>query len=359
MRILFTIGNLDSGGAEKVVATLANSFAKDGFDVGILLVSTSEKETFFHLNEKISVIPLLDSSKKVSIKKKTKLLAAKIKSFNPDIVISFLNYVIFYTYFALRKLKKDKGIKFIVSERNNPKAVPESWLLRRLRNHIFKKADGCVFQTKEAQSYFKKIKKGLVIPNPVFLNNKSIFDYKNDERKQTILMVGSDKPEKNRSMAFKAFALFKKTHPKHELVIVGSASNAKELDLLDELNIENSVRFVGKSNNWHEKFSSSEMFILTSDFEGMPNALLEACALQIPCISTNCPSGGPKEILNDGKNGVLVNVGDYNSLAMEMSKLADSKQARDELSLKNKKTKIKYSSELIANKWIDFIKSLL
>ena len=232
MRILFTIGNLDSGGAEKVVATLANSFVKQDHDVGVLLVSTNSKETFYKLDKRIDVIPLLGNERKLSISKKTKLLAKKIESFEPDVVVSFLNYVVFYTHFALKKIKKN--IKFVVSERNNPKAVPESWMLRKLRNHIFKKADGCVFQTEEAQSYFKKIKKGSVIPNPVFLNNKTTFDYENNERSKTILMVGSDKPEKNRSMAFKAFALFHQNHPDHELVIVGSESNENEINLIKE-----------------------------------------------------------------------------------------------------------------------------
>lgn len=357
MKILFTIGNLDSGGSEKVVATLANSFVDQGHIVGVLLVSSYTESAFYHLDERISIIPLLENSEKLSISKKTRLLAKKIEMFEPDVVVSFLNYVVFYTYCALKKVKKN--IKLVVSERNNPKAVPESWILKKFRNHIFKKADGCVFQTEQAESYFKNIKKGTVISNPVFLTNNTYFDYESNERNKNILMVGSDKPEKNRSMAFKAFASFHKNHFEHELHIVGSESNEKELNLLKELGIERSVRFIGKSNLWHEKYISSEMFILTSDFEGMPNALLEACALQIPCISTDCPSGGPRKILNDGKDGILVNVKDFEALAKEMSKLADSKELRNQLSRKNKEKRLQYSPDLIANKWINFIKSLL
>ena len=356
MRILFTIGNLDSGGAEKVVATLANSFVKQGHDVGVLLISTNSKETFYKLDERIDVIPLLGNERRLSISKKTKLLAKKIESFEPDVVVSFLNYVVFYTHFALKKIKKN--IKFVVSERNNPKAVPESWVLRKLRNHIFKKADGCVFQTEEAQSYFKKIKKGSVIPNPVFLNNKTTFDYENNERNKTILMVGSDKPEKNRSMAFKAFALFHQTHPEHELVIVGSESNENELNLVKELGIESSVKFVGKSNEWHKQYASSEMFILTSDFEGMPNALLEACALQIPCISTDCPSGGPREILDNGKRGILVEVNNSGELSRQMIALADNHEIGKRMSLMNKDMVSKYNPNEISNRWLKFIERL-
>lgn len=357
MRILFTIGNLDAGGAEKVVATLANAFVKQGHNVGVLFVSSSNKDSFYKLNDKVEIIPLLEEGKKLSIGKKTKLLANKIKDFKPDVVSAFLNYVIFYTYYALKKIRKS-NIKFIVSERNNPRAVPESFLLRKLRNHIFKKADGCVFQTEEAKAYFKGIKNSSVISNPVFLTTDNKFDYLNRERNQTILMVGSDKPEKNRTMAFKAFAQFSKEHPNHKLVIVGASSNEKEMALLKELNISENVIFAGKSNDWHEKYSSSEMFILTSDFEGMPNALLEACVLQIPCVSTNCPCG-PKDILENGEKGILVNVGDYQELSNQMKKLADSKDLRNKLSDKNKETGLKYSPELISNKWIDFIKSLL
>ena len=183
-------------------------------------------------------------------------------------------------------------------------------------------------------------------------------DYKNKEREKVVLMVGSDKKEKNRSMAFKAFAMFFKEHPSHKLLIVGSESNDKEKKLLEELKISNNVKFVGKDNDWHEKYSSSEMFILTSDFEGMPNALLEACALQIPCISTDCPPGGPKAILNNGDAGILVNINDYQELANQMARLASSKEIRNELSNRNKEKRLEYSPDLIANKWFDFIKSL-
>lgn len=356
MRILFTIGNLDAGGAEKVVATLSNYFVQSGHEVSILLLSTNSNNSFYDLDKKIEVIPLLDKTNKLSIFKKTKLLSKKIDSFNPDVVISFLNYVIFYTYFALRKIKRH--ITFIVSERNNPKAVPESLLFRKLRNYIFRKADGCVFQTEGAQSYFRKIKQSSIIPNPLFLNSLETFDYENLERNKTILMVGSDKPEKNRSMAFKAFALFHKSHPNHKLVVVGSDSNKKEMSLLKKINIEEFVNFVGRSNEWHRKYISSEMFILTSNFEGMPNALLEACALQIPCVSTDCPTGGPKEILNNGERGILVKVNDSEALAKEMSRLADDKELRNKISFKNKNTGLLYSPDIIAKKWIDFIKSL-
>ena len=89
MRILFAIGNLDSGGAEKVVSTLANSFVENGHHVGIVLISSAMRESFYEIGEKVEVIPLLPNNEKISISKKTKLLVKQIKRFNPNILVSF------------------------------------------------------------------------------------------------------------------------------------------------------------------------------------------------------------------------------------------------------------------------------
>ena len=172
-------------------------------------------------------------------------------------------------------------------------------------------------------------------------------------------MVGSDKKEKNRSMAFKAFKLFLQHHPNHKLVIVGDDSNEKEKELIKELDISQNVIFKGKDNNWHKKYASSEMFVLTSDFEGMPNALLEACALQIPCISTNCPCGGPEEILECGKNGMLVEINDHNGLAVAMETLSSNPLLRNEYSDNSKGVAEKYNPSKIGNLWIEYLKSLI
>lgn len=355
MKILFTIGNLESGGAERVVATLANNFVVDNNDVSIIFVSSNSSDSFYKLDERIKIVPLLKDLNSHSIKEKTIRLAKEIDEIQPDVVVSFLNYVIFYTYFALKKTK-NKNIKFVVSERNCPRKVPSVLPLRLLRNHIFKKADGCVFQTEGSKKYFRNLRKSAVIPNPIFINTTlpSVVD-----RDKTILMVGSDKKEKNRAMAFKAFSLFKSTHSDYKLVIVGSPSNESELKLLGKLNIKNSVVFPGKMNNWHEKYYNSKMFILTSDFEGMPNALMEACALQMPCISTDCPPGGPREIIQNNSNGILVKTKDYKNLAKAMSQLADDDKLCNIFSKNNVTLKESYNPEKISQKWIEFLQKII
>ena len=355
MRILFTIGDLNSGGAEKVVATLSNNFVKQNHNVGILMISESSPKTFYRIDGSIELIPVLNKNKKNSISEKVNKIKNAIESFNPDVVISFLNYVIVYTYFALKKCKNRKNVCFIVSERNNPRKVPEFLSYRLLRNHIFKKADACVFQTQEAKNYFKHINNYSIIPNPVFINSEP----NRSNITQDILMVGSDKKEKNRSMAFKAFSIYKKSHSGSRLIVVGENSNKKEIGLLNKLRIKDEVMFVGRQKNWHEIYKNSKMFILSSNFEGMPNVLLEACALQIPCVSTDCPSGGPKEILENGKRGLLVPVNDHKEMANQMQYLSVNNEFYNYLSLINNDIRDKYSEKTISQRWIDFINKSL
>lgn len=358
MKILFIIGDLESGGAEKVVSTLANAFSFEN-EVGVLMISTSKKEAFYKINPDVKLIPLLDDGEKLPFFTKVKRIRNVITRFNPDVVISFLNYVIIYSWLAIKKIKKKLNLKFVVSERNDPNNVPSSFVFRAIRNRIFSKADGCVFQTNDAKSYFKNVKSSTIIPNPVYLNRESVFDFEKYTRNENILFVGSNKKEKNRLMAYKAFSDFCNDFPKYKLIVVGSKPSKKEDKQIQKIGIQNKLIFVGKDNDWHQKYQSSSMFILSSDFEGMPNSLLEAAALQIPCIATNCPSGGPKDILENGKNGILIKVGDYKELALNMKKLAKSAELQNHYSRQCSNISLKYNSQKIAGEWLKYIKSLM
>ena len=352
MKILFICDTMRSGGAEKVIATLSDGFVLRDNNVLILMISHDAEDSFYNLNKKVELFKL-DSKNIIFLRK-----ANKIKRFvlekKPDIVISFLSHVCIYTWWAL----KNTNIPYIVSERNNP--AQRNKIKQFLVNFSFKKANGCVFQTKDAFEWYKPIigSKGVVISNPVCLTTNSRWiDQKN--KKQEITMVGSKKREKNRMLAYRAFAIFLDKHPSYILRIFGETTEAEDSEVLIELGIKNSVKFEGIVNCWHEYAIQSELFILTSDFEGMPNALLEAASLQIPCISTNCPIGGPKEILENGKKGILIPVGDYNALASKMTKIINSKDLQIYFAKENTNTADQYNSETIVNKWIEFIEGIL
>ena len=356
MKIVFTIQHLGSGGAEKVASLVCNYLAREGNDVTIILTSYYLLGVFYELEKNIKVISLYDHLNVGSSKiKKAKVLKTIISEINPDVVISFLSHVIALTYSSIKHLKT----KFVVSERNDPSSYPKNKILRILRNKAFKHADGHVYQTEFAKRYYSRINdEGVVISNPVTLScNEKWSD--TIQKKKEIIMCGSKKPEKNRVMAYKAFSLFSKKHNDYVLRIFGESTKNEDEDILKELGISDNVVFEGKNHNWHKEAINSKMFILTSDFEGMPNSLLEALSLQIPCISTDCPIGGPKELTASGEKGVLVKVGDFQELADKMCLLAESTELCNKLSSANNDTFENYSIENIGKLWSNYLKKVI
>lgn len=350
--IVFTCDGMESGGAEKVIATLANEFAKQGFNVSIIAVSSSVEESFYELDSSISYEVLhRNSSKRIGFIRRVFLLNKTLKKMKPDVVISFLPHVIVYTNFAMFNINKP----LIVSERNDPHSDPKGMALRVLKYYSFSQADGCVFQTSDAKKYFSKSiqNKSTIINNPLQVSYNGGLP---PERKKKIISVGRLTKQKNYNMLIDAFKIFVEKNPGYELKIYGSGP------LNDEINnyilnseLENSVKLMGNSDTWHKDECDASLFVSASNFEGMPNALAEAIALGIPSVFTNCPIGGPKELIVDGVNGYLCDVGDVTDMAKKMEDaLALNISSKDIAAFKNQRT-----PEAIANKWLNFIKTVL
>lgn len=178
------------------------------------------------------------------------------------------------------------------------------------------------------------------------------------KRNNVVLSVGRLTEQKNYKCLLDAFKLFNdQNHNVFILKIVGEGPlRDKLIEYSKEIGVYNYVNFVGNDKSWHEKEYNDAMFVLSSNYEGMPNALLEAMALGIPCISTNCPIGGPRELIQDGVNGYLVPVNDPFSLANKMNEVVNQPS---NLFYNSTRSMIKdYSSETITNNWISFIQGL-
>ena len=347
MKIVFICDTLGSGGAERVISTLSNEFVIKGHDISIIMLSKEASTPFYDLNEKIRLHYLTrNNDKKISFFKKAKLLKNSVLEIKPDIVISFLSYVCIYTWWALKKTR----IPFIVSERNDPNHRGK--IRQLLLNMSFKKATGCVFQTEDALKWYEKIakNKSTVIYNPVNLSYapKSIAD-----RKKQILYVGRFTKQKNCMMLVDAFELFYKKHPDYILKMYGDGPIKEEIiRLVLEKKLNKNFIILPSSKSWQKDEYDSSVFVLPSIYEGMPNVLAEALCLGMPCVSTNCSIGGPKELKKIfGDNLLLCDI-NPNSLSKEMENALMVRAGKpiipNELNV-----------EYITKQWIHFIESII
>lgn len=358
MKICFCIDTMESGGAERVASILCNEFVKLNHDVDLIMISEKENKCYYALNEKIKLLPLLCCLNKrwISFFDKVHLLSKHFKTNKYDVIISFLPNVNLCVFLSHRHTN---NTIHIVSERNNPLTDPKSKIRRFFKELSFKNASGVVFQTEEAKQYFaNKLKcPTRIIKNPVspVITDISI----NAKTNGQIISVGRLEKQKNFPLLISAFSEFCKDYPAASLKIYGEGSLKSELEnLIVKHNLINKVQLCGNSNKWIEDNRNCSLFINTSLYEGMPNSLLEALVNGMPCIASDCPIGGSKELLSYN-NGLLFNNNDKNDLLTKMNMLYKNDNLIEKYKKANLSIRDYYSPKVIALQWIKFIEDLI
>lgn len=341
------------GGCEKVVATICNEFSNMGINCNIITFKGSD--SVYHLNEGVNHIKATNFGEKTSGFNKIKVafkIRKIVKKLNPDRILIMPEEISPIMIPFLISL----NIPIIVSDRNNPWIMPKNKINRILRKIFYRFAKGFVFQTKEASEFFsRKIQeKGTIILNP--LDIKRIPKKNSDERTKEIVTAGRLEEQKNQKLLIKSFAKFNKKYDDYKLIIYGNGSLKNELtELANSLIPEKNFEFRDATNNVLNEINNSTMFVLSSNFEGLPNILIEAMACGLPCISTNCPSGGPAELIIDGENGILVPVNDEGSLVNAMIKLVEDKEYADRIGEKAREIIKRTTPEVIISQWKNYI----
>lgn len=351
-RYIFFIGTLGSGGAERVVSILSKKMAEQGLPVEILTYYDYPIFYEIHPDVKITSVESLSGEKnKIS---NFLWLRRYIKQ-NAKIVISFLAP---FNIMAIAA-KIGTGIPIIVADRNDPAKVPTNAAIRKLRDFLYMFANGIVLQTEKNKAYFNSIiqKKSKVIYNPVNMGKYAGISL--EERKEKkIVTAGRLMPQKNQKLMINVFAEIVKRYPEHKLYIYGEGPSREELELLiKKLELEDSVVLAGSVTDLHEQIKDAQIFVLSSEYEGMPNALIEAMCMGIPVISTKV--SGATDLIKNNENGLLVECDDKNALANAMIYiLSDEKKsmqmARAAISLNEE-----LATETILEQWIKFINSLM
>lgn len=344
MKVLFTCDSMKCGGSERVISLLSNEFSNNGIEVFIRVISTEDFSSFYSLSKKINIRSIFIGNKP-NIFRRLILLRKTIKDIEPDVVISFLPHVIAYTYFSLLFTR----FKFIVSERNDPNSYKTIYKI--LNKFIFRKADGCIFQTTEAMEWYrKKGSNNRVILNPVSTDERLIC--KEGPYSKTIISAGRMVSQKNFKLLVDAFSLLGKEQSDYKLMIFGEGPLKENLqDYINQLNLSSRIILLGNNIHWHAECAKSSLFVLSSDFEGFPNALAEALSLGVPCVATDCPIGGPKELSRIYDNILLCKKGDALDMVEAIKKQLAFERKRSYLPL--------LSSETIGKEWISYLKGVI
>ena len=275
MKIVFFVPSLGSGGAERVVSILATEMSDRSYDVHVALLAN--RNINYSLSDKVS-IHFLDCEKEQNLSavkryvKRYSKIRSLIKQINPNIVISFMSE----TNIDVSLTMMGMNIPLVVSERNDPAIDPASKAKQWLRKIAYLKPSHFVFQTPDAQAYFSKRiqRKSSIILNPLSLSLPECF---NGEREKRIVSVGRLHPQKNIPLLLKAFSVFINEYPDYSLEIYGEGPLENQIrDLIQEMNLQDKVFLKGFCKDVHARIVNAAMFVMTSDYEGMPNALLEA-----------------------------------------------------------------------------------
>jgi glycosyltransferase involved in cell wall biosynthesis len=305
-KIVIVITGMSFGGAERVTAYLSNYFVSCNKEV--YLISLTKTEPAYFLASSVNYIPLDPStSKNVLVRYSTliKQIRKTIKKINPSLILGMMSYSGSLTAFACAGLK----IPVLLSERNDPNTTQSfSQFEKKVIKFAYRKfAYRAVFQTESAKTYYYQghSSRGVVIPNPLYLEdlpspNKAINDT------MEIMSAGRLSKQKNQQLLIKAFALVHEKYPKCTLTIYGEGDQRVQLEqLIATLHLEDSVALPGIESSIFTKLQKALMFVMSSNFEGMPNALIEAMAMGLPVVTTDY-SEGRGTLVTSSKNGLVV-----------------------------------------------------
>jgi glycosyltransferase involved in cell wall biosynthesis len=345
--MLFMISSLYGGGAEKVCCLIASGMA-ERHNVTILTFFKGRDGKEYPLDSRVSRVfvpyrtcPIRKHPLKWLANQWINLrsIRAVKKEKNIDVSVSFLSVPNALNVFSRR------GERVVTSERANPKLYePE---LFRIVCLTYALSDHVVFQSERVRSLFgKRIRaRSSIIMNPVTVACRAA-----EERNKRVVSVGRLAEQKNHSLLIRSFAAFHRRFGDYSLSIYGEGAERDRLQaLIDSLGLSAWVELPGNTDLVHERIRDAEIFVLSSNFEGLSNALLECMTMGIACISTRCE--GSTDVIRDGENGLLVDIGDEDALTEAMCRLAADPDLRKRLEREAMKDAEAFDDRTVIKSW--------
>lgn len=355
MRILFVIRDMITGGAGKQLALTANALAARGHEVSVYTYYGGPLQ--HRLDENVEYIAQtpVPANKIAEYILSPIHIRKKIKEIKPDIAISWRCNAGCFTVLASLGLK----VKTVFSERTDP--YTETSFFLKISSFICGFSDGGVFQLERVRQYYKRLyDKSVVIHNPIDEKIKVQNPICFSERKKMIVHVGRMMlPHKRQDVMLDAFDIFCQKFPEYTLHFFGEGRDFEEVKRMSaEKKLTERVVFHGAVSNIPEIIKEAKILVLTSDYEGIPNVILEAFAAGVPVVSTDCSPGGAKLLLGNNENGLLVPVGNAKKIAEKMQYIVEN-DAEAQSFISKAQTKLKeFEPEKIFAKWNAYLKGI-
>ena len=358
-KLAFVIHSLTDGGAERVVTILSNHLSHK---FNVIIITLVKANVFYKVNDSIPIFNVKENNTSKNLYgallnnwQTVSGIKSIIRKEKVDILISFTTSVNVLCLISTI----NKKVPSIISERNNAMAVPPNFFWKNLRNLFYKHANFLVVQTQGNKNFYSSIMRDSkieVIQNPL-AKTYDLTPQKVITNKFNILTVG--RLTKNKAHHIILHALHKIDNVNWNLTIIGDGPEMEPLkDLTIKLNLHEKVLFTGQISNVKEYYLQSDIFLFTSRSEGFPNALMEAYAFGVPCISTDC-NYGPSDIIKNDHDGILIPVDDINNLEKAIRRLSTDKSLREKFSDNAKKNIARFNINLIASKWEELVEKSL
>ncbi len=349
---LFFVGTMGSGGAERVISLLSKKLIQS-VAKNVKIITYYDCVSFYELDAGVNVFSLEKETGSKNLFKNLICLRKHFKQ-HDGVILSFL------APFNILAILAHMGVRnpIIVADRNDPNKIPQNRIIRKIRDFLYRFADAVVVQTEHNQRYFsKKVqKKSTVIYNPVALSAMAGIALKTPPKHQ-IITVARLMPQKNHRLLIDAFSQIAEEYPEYEVICYGEGPERARLEqYITSKNLKNRIHMPGEVTDVPMRISEAELFVLPSDYEGMPNALIEAMCVGLPVISTKV--SGATDLIEDGVNGLLIDIGDVKGLANAMRTLLCDREMQLRFAQKAIEINTALHVEKIMEQWVDLISNL-
>lgn len=358
-KIVFYIGSLARGGAERVMVNISAYLKREGYEV--VIVTKEQAKSEHPLPDGVTRILAdicgeeITNSRIKNFFNRIKKLRNIWKQQKPDIIVSFIKKNNLMAIMSSRGL----GIPVIVAIRSAAfREYPG--IYKYIGRILFEKAEGIIVQTSEQANYFgKKLsRKAYKLPNPI--HPDFIGQVVERERVNEIVTVGRIDENKNQVMLVEAFSRIATKFPEMKVIIYGTGSGETAIaDKIKEKGLQERVILAGYHADVKSKISKSRIYVLTSRVEGIPNAMIEAMALGLVPISTDFGGGGAKELIKNGENGYLIPVDDVDVLTERLERVLSNPELEEKLRENAIAISERFDPDVVNVLWKDYLNSFM